>query len=91
MLMFESHLIQMKGIVKAMGVYSIASGSFQCISEPCLLPQLGSLHGSPAFIPLFRLVEQEVGSQLLVLVAGKVSLDNKVTFEAQTTQLYISQ
>ena len=57
MLIFESHLIQMTGIVKAMGVYRIASGSFQCISEPCLLPQLGSLHGSPAFIPLFRLVE----------------------------------
>ncbi len=36
---------------------------------------------------IIRLVEQEVGGQLLVLIAGKVGLNDGVAREAQTAEL----
>jgi hypothetical protein len=38
---------------------------------------------------LIRLVEEEVGSELLVLVAGEVGLDDGVAGEAETAQLIV--
>jgi hypothetical protein len=35
-------------------------------------------------IRFVRLVEEEVGRKLLILVAGKISLDDHITLEAQT-------
>lgn len=39
---------------------------------------------STTLLRLVRLIEQEVRSQLLVLVAGEVSLDDQVTLETET-------
>jgi len=42
--------------------------------------------GKNTLLLLIGLVEEEVGSQLLVLVARKVGLDDNVALEAETTQ-----
>ena len=44
---------------------------------------------STRLIRLVGLVEQEVCSQLLVLIEGEVGLDDHLTFESQTTQLLL--
>jgi len=36
---------------------------------------------------VFGLVEEEVGCKLFVLVASKVSLDDKVSLESETAEL----
>jgi hypothetical protein len=36
---------------------------------------------------ILRLIKQEVRSELLVLVAGKVCLDDHITFEPKTAEL----
>lgn len=40
-----------------------------------------------ALLRLVRLVEEEVGGQLLVLIASEVGLDDQVTLEAEAAQL----
>jgi hypothetical protein len=47
--------------------------------------KLTSLLGT--LLRLVGLVEEEVGGQLLVLVAGEVGLDDQVTLEAETAKL----
>lgn len=46
-----------------------------------------SLHGTLVFglALVLRLVKQEVGSQLFVLVAGKVGLDSLIAVKSETT------
>ena len=43
---------------------------------------------SRLLVIILGLVEEEVGGQLLVLVAGKVGLDDKISLEAEAAQLY---
>jgi len=38
------------------------------------------------FVLVWGLVEEEVGGQLFVLVAGEVGLDDEVTFEAEAAE-----
>jgi hypothetical protein len=37
---------------------------------------------------VLRLIEEEVGGELLVLVARKVGLDDKVSLESETAKLF---
>ena len=46
----------------------------------------------PLLLPFFvvrRLLEEKVGGQLLVLIAGEVSLDNQVALEAKEAELLL--
>ena len=42
---------------------------------------------STSLIAFVRLIEQEIRSQFLVFVAGKVGLDDLIPFETQAAQL----
>ncbi len=45
-------------------------------------------HSSSWFIRLIRLVEQEVGGQLLILIACEVRLNDLIPLKPETAQLY---
>lgn len=45
--------------------------------------------GNHLLLLVVRLVKQEIGRQLFVLVAGKVRLDDGIPREAQTAELWI--
>ena len=60
----------------------------QPTNHPAHSVRSASLRSAPraSRIILIRLLEQEIGGQLLILVTGKVGLDDLVAGEAQSTQ-----
>lgn len=51
------------------------------------LPPSFLANSRSTLIPFIRLIKQEIRSQLLVLVAGEIGLDDHVAFEAETAEL----
>lgn len=67
------------------GIVTIASDGDMSELGMALLHDGRTDHRGLLLLWILGLIEEEVGGQLLILVACEVSLNNKVTLKAQTT------